>query len=413
MFNRRPTPAPSKPTEVPKPELLCPMCLKHVSRFETSEGADGSSISQCPECKADVPSLYASSSDEFRPATFSVLGFRSHGKSVFLGSLFHELDSAAVADSPKEWPNFSYLALDQAGLEQVRAIQHELEERRLPGSTDRAFFQPTVLRLKNIPRFGSRHLLAYDTSGELLQNHSFLRSHHSGYLSRVPTIMLIVSWKQKQEAERSKIHLDGFITIYRQALAALGTTPRHQDLLVVLSKGDRMLSEPDVPSSVHQFLKPDAASWEDEHFLESGDDAHFDLLDTMSQEVELWLEGQRHFAKFVREARDEFKRVEFCVATATGHEPENNALLYDIAPRGVLSALLWAIRLQTPDPAEKQAHRDVLVRYKGLLESPGLIRYCQQNNKEKLRQKALNRLQIGRGRTLVAKELLLEAHQAG
>lgn len=393
--------------------MLCPMCLKHVSGFNISEGADGSSISQCPECKADVPALYASSSAEFRPATFSVLGFRSHGKSVFLGSLFHELDSAAMADSPKEWLNFSYSSLDQAGLEQVRGIQSELEKRKLPAPTDQAFFQPTVLRLKNIPRFGSRHLLAYDTSGELLQNHAYLRTHHSGYLSRVPTIMLIVSWKQKDEAERTKLHLDGFITIYRQALAALGTTPRHQDLLVVLSKGDRMLNEPDVPLSVHEFLKPDATSLEYGQMLESGDDAYFHLLDTISQEVELWLEGQRHFATFVREARDEFRRVEFCVATATGHEPENNALLYDLAPRGVLSALLWAIRLQTPNPEEDQAHQLTLIRYKKLLESRDLIRFCQQNNKEKLRQKALNRLEVGRGRTLLAKQLLLEAQQVG
>jgi len=405
------SPSASTPVGATKPEMLCPSCLRYVAQFSVAKAADSSSVARCPLCKADVPWLYANNDAGLLPATFSVLGLRSHGKSVFLGSLFHELDSATIADSPKEWPNFSYSALDQAGLEQVRNIQHELEQRNLPAPTDQAFFQPTVLRLRNIPRFGSRHLLAYDTSGELLQNHAWLRGHHDGYLSRVPTIMLIVSWKQKHEAEKSKIHLDGFITIYLEALAALGTSPSEQNLLVVLSKGDRLLTEPDVPLSVLEFLRPDPNAWEQGEVLESGDKKHFILLDRISQEIEIWLEGQRYFAAFVNEARVAFKRVEFCVATATGHEPENNTLRYDIAPRGVLSSLLWAIRLQTPDPAEEQEHRNAIDLYKKALEHPKLISFCRQNNKENERIKALNRLKIGRGRTSLAKELVLSVNQ--
>ena len=384
------------------------MCLKLVDEFAVEEGADGSSVQRCPECDNDVPWLYVSDYEKFPPAVFSVIGFRSHGKSVFLGSLFHELTAAATANSPKEWPHFSYSALDQAGMDQVLEIKRNLEDRKLPAPTLESFFQPAILKMRNLPQFGSRHLLAYDTSGELLQQTARIKSYQKGYISRVSTIVLIVSWKQLDVAEQSKYHLDELITIYREALISLGGDPQQQSLLVVLSKGDRLLGEPGLPERVTEFLKPIAANENGQGVHENGDAAHFARLDTLSQEIELWLEGQRHFSTFVREARAEFHRVEYCVATATGHEAKDNVLPYDIAPRGVLSSLLWTLRLQTPDAQEEQAHKAAVTQAKKLLEHRDYVKFFRQANRDKDRLHALDFLTVGRGRTLPAKKLVLE-----
>lgn len=384
------------------------MCLNFVDEFTIEQGADGSSLQKCLECNNDVPQLYVRDYEKFPPAVFSIIGFRSHGKSVFLGSLFHELTAAATKNSPKEWPHFSYSALDQMGMDQVLEIKRELEERKLPAPTLESFFQPAILRMRDLPKFGSRHLLAYDTSGELLQQTSRIKSYQKGYISRVSTVVLIVSWKQLDVAEQSRYHLDDLITIYREALISLGGDPQQQSLLVVLSKGDRLLGEPGLPERVTEFLKPVASNGNGSSVHENGDAAHFARLDTLSQEIELWLESQPHFSTFVREARAEFHRVEYCVATATGHEANGNVLPYDIAPRGVLSSLLWTLRLQTPDAQEEQAHKTAVAEAKRLLEHKNYVKFFRQANRDKDRLHALEFLTVGRGRTLPAKKLVLE-----
>lgn len=393
---------------LPKSEKLCPLCIKSVE-FQPLKNPDGSITRQCPACGGDVPLLYERDYAKFPPALFSLIGFRSHGKSTFLGSLFHELDSAAMYGSPKEWPDFSYSALDQKGMEHVREMQRQLEDRELPAPTDHAFFKPAILRIKNMPRFGQCQLLAYDTSGEILQNVTMLKSVHTGYISRVPTVMLLVSWRQKDDAEKSPHHLDELLTIYRQALLDLGGDPRQQNLLVVLTKGDRLWDESTVPPILRHFLKPSSNGSTSQNTAalvsEDASDEHWDTLELVSEVTEAWLEQQRKFGNFVREASDEFRRVEYCIATATGSEPENGKLLCDLAPRGVLSAFLWILRLQRPDAKEESLHKKRIDGLTKFLCDRDCVEFFDQQKRGAERLRALKKLSTGRGRLLMAQKL--------
>ena len=385
--------------------MICPMCLEEVEGFEAAKATDSSMVPRCPKCGGDVPTVYINGYAEHPLAVFSLIGFRSHGKSVFLSSLFHEMDSAAVSNPAKEWPEFSYSAVDPDVMLHVREMQRKLENREMPPPTDTAFFKPAILRMKQVPRFGSCHLLAYDTSGESLlavdQMKSFI-----GYVSRVPTVLLLVSWMIRDAAEQPAHHLDELLTIYRQAVLDLGGDPKSQNLLVVLTKGDRLLDEPDIPESIQRFLTPEPHADGDERPHEPGDDEHFERLDMLSQEIELWLEGQRKFGNFVRQAPGEFRRVEYCIVSATGSEPESGKLVCDVAPCGVLSALLWTLKLQFDGQAEEQRHKAVVERYVHILNAAPVVEHFQKHKAEKERQRALRKLSQGRGRTLLARRLV-------
>lgn len=394
MFRRSPPPQP--PEDAPQ-VITCPFCLRPVTEFETVNAVDNSLVSRCPhtDCGSDVPLLYIRDYADFPPLVFSLVGFRSHGKSVFLGSLLHELDKAALYNSPKEWPDFSYSALDQDSMEYVRGMQRQLENRELPSATDQNFFKPAILRMKAVPEFGPCHLLAYDMSGEMLQQVNLLKGCYAGYISRVPTAVLLVTWKQLHEAERSQHHLDELLTIYRQAIVDLGGDSRQQNLVVALTKGDRLLTEPSVPNVVREFLQPTHPVG----VHESGTPGHFKKLDEISEEIEAWLEQQFRFGNFVREARDEFQRVEYCVTTATGWEPdENNRLICDIAPRGVLSVLLWALRLQRSGAQDNAQHPRHVEQIREVLETKALVEFFRGRGDDHLRQEALRRLNTGRDR---------------
>lgn len=401
----------------PRPsKMLCPMCIQWVDAFPVEEAADGSMVPQCPECSSTVPQDYVDAYPQFPPVSFSIIGFRSHGKSVFLGSLFHDLDHACVAHSPKEWPDFSYFAPDEATMRHVREIKEQLEEGHLPDATDQAFFRPAILQMRNVPKFGSCQLLSYDTSGELLQDVSTLKSHHVGYISRVPTILLLVSWKQTEATERAPHGLNELLTIYQQAMRSLGGDLSQQNLLVVLTKGDRLVNEAGLPASVREFLLPSAgAAARAVH--EAGDEEHLERLDEMSEDIEEWFERHPKFSAFAREARDKFRRVEYCAATATGAEPETvktktangqdvevKRLAHDLAPRGVLSTLLWAVRLQRPDPEADRKRQTRVGAASKLLQEERFRSYCGAHGLEAERQRALRKLE--RGRIQAANRLL-------
>lgn len=429
---------------------LCPHCLVEVDDFTQDQGAGGETYYKCPQCNAVVPVGYVRDYQTHPPIVFSLVGFRKQGKTVFLASLIHELDGAATKRAANEWPNFSYASVERDGLRLVRGMQKQLERRKLPDATDKVFKTPAILKMEDVPVYGKCQLLAYDTSGESLREVSELKQY-VGYLYRVPTVVLLVSLGEAegeadQETDDELPHsasLDKFLTIYAQAIAEIALNDqslsgnfhplkkqgqnlhplKKQTLLVVLTKADRLHGDQTVPLTISNFL------WPEQPAPENGSASHFRRLEELSDEIENWLEQDRKFGRFVRQIKKEFREVRYCIISATGSEPVGDQLLDDVEPRGVLSVLLWVMRLQrprTPPPSDEppvkaagqtsgHAVNESGTRWKDylrVLDDPKMVKFCQDKGREPERMVALKQLKDEKQRsTDLAKQLVEDFDQ--
>jgi len=304
--------------------MLCPNCLRNVDAFESQTGVAGNIGLTCPLCGEEVPLRYAREYAEFPPVMFSVIGFRGHGKTVFLSSFLHQLEEAEL-----NWRDFSAAPLDETGLRDIRKRQQELETGQLPDSTRKAFIKPAIIRLQNVPNLGNCHLLLYDTAGEAIENVTEL-SQHYGYISRVPVIVVLVSLKDLTRPNE----LVDFLTVYNQTALGLEGNPKDQSLLVVLTQADKFVDEPGVPDTLRNFLRN-----------EDDMNATKERMEAISESIKAWLSSQRGYLTFVRRAEADFKRVKFCILSATGSEPDGRRLLVNATPRGVMAPMLWVMRL--------------------------------------------------------------------
>jgi len=339
---------------------------------------------------------------EYPPVVFSLIGFRSHGKTVFLSSLLYEFNKASRS-------SFSYTPLDESGMQLVRTKLKELEQGKLPDPTPKVFFEPAILRVEGGKGLGNFHLLIYDTSGESLQQVSELQQY-SSYVSRTPTILLLVSLSELKDATLS---LTDLLTIYIQSVLELNGDPKKQTLVVVLTKGDRLVDTDGVPLAVRRFLEPVDGT---------GDELRPERLEALSVEIESWLERRPDCTNFVRRTRREFRQVKYCVISAIGSEPAQGSTTVVVAPRGVLAPLFWVVhlnRLQGPagpliDRMQQllnKSQQNVILRdYRMALDDSALVAFCRKGLREPERLKALR--DLSQGQTAAAGKLVSDYNRA-
>lgn len=254
-----------------------------------------------------------------------MLGFRGHGKTVYIYSLLFQLDRIG-----SKWTDFSFTPLDELGIDLVKEMRKKLESGDLPDSSPKMFMKPILLRLEGIPQMGSCQMLICDTSGESIERVADQKQFCS-YISQRANLLFIVSLK---DLERPSQMAD-FLASYAQATIELNHHPKEQNLIVVLTKADKYVDDPTMPEEVREFLREKS----------DGSDT-ISQLKKLSSCIEKWLSEQKPFINFVRRARVEFKSVHYCVVSALGSEPEGQKMKVAVSPRGVLGPILLAMDIR-------------------------------------------------------------------
>jgi parallel beta-helix repeat protein len=314
--------------------MRCPFCLTEVTEFAQDVDASNRPVLVCPDAacrEVGVPMLYAQDYEQFPAIPFSIIGLRGHGKTVFLTSLLHEF-----AELGKRWPEFYSAPLDEESFKEVEARLAEMRAGRLPEATRMVFPRAEILRLQHIPRVGGCHLMMFDTSGEAFQTVNGVMSY-ARYVKRSSAVVWLISLENMESPEE----LDRVLTVYLQALAEMNSDARKQELIVVLTKGDLLLTSekvPELPEKAREFLM--------EHELDPRTDSWL-RLDRLSRDLKDWLlEGGYH--QFVNRAEDSFAAVRCCIISAQGADAPNGELTFNLMPRGVLAPLFWLWRQLAP-----------------------------------------------------------------
>ncbi|OPZ85395.1 MAG: hypothetical protein BWY76_01431 [bacterium ADurb.Bin429] len=259
--------------------MLCPFCLQESNDFPSRKVDGKGLVYTCSRCGEAVPLRYVRDYAAYPPVTYSIIGMRGHGKTTYLASLLHELSHVGI-----RWPAFSYLPLDEEGLQLVREKQRSLEAGHLPESTPQVLPRPVILRLEGMTGAVPQcHLLIYDTAGEAFQQVSSLKNFAS-YVTRSHVVVFLVSIT---DLDHPSV-LEDLLIRYVQASLEMDGDPSQQHLLIIFTKADRFAADPRCPEEIINFLlEPDDVALDELMWLE------------ISDKLESWLRGMPHMVNFI------------------------------------------------------------------------------------------------------------------
>jgi len=133
--------------------MLCPFCLEDV-QFK-KERIRQQVIYSCPtpDCPSQddlVPPLYVDNYHQKPPVVVSTIGFRGHGKTVYLDSLFFTFQGVQL---PKVWRKWGFytMCLNQNSLKTVSDGVDALNRGELPPPSPQVFPLPAMVQINGVP----------------------------------------------------------------------------------------------------------------------------------------------------------------------------------------------------------------------------------------------------------------------
>lgn len=308
--------------------MLCPYCLKSISE----------SVIKCShsDCGQEIPPLYKKYYphglfSRKEPIIMSAVGFSGHGKTVYFASLLHVMG----VELTKVWDRFFRQAIDSEGVNMVRQNLQMLERRELPEATRQNFPRPNVQRLANIPGYGDKLLVMYDTSGEAFEEDLRLERYAS-FVTRTKAVMFLISLIDLTEPIATEIHR--LLNVYVQGMARLKAETHDQHLIVVFTKADLLLDRRfrDYEDVVRHL--------NNSSYVELGDIRQYrQQLHTVSNALSDFMHNTLEAREFVHLARESFKSVSYCAISSLGSAPDGNRLRESMRPVRVADPLLWVL----------------------------------------------------------------------
>ena len=169
---------------------LCPYCLEdaHINR---TINEDKTLQFTCRSCNSSIDPLYLKSYKDYPPVVLNVVGFRAHGKTVFLSALFYAF---RLFEMNRYWPKFSYLPVNHASQKLINDNARMLQEGDLPDPTQQIFPEPTMILADGLPfvRNGKATLLIYDAAGESFEAPDEMITY-AGFVKRASTVFFLVN----------------------------------------------------------------------------------------------------------------------------------------------------------------------------------------------------------------------------
>jgi hypothetical protein len=315
--------------------MLCPFCLADLQPRTT--------VCTSSSCQRQLPLEYVTCHSSWwarhhQPAIVSVVGFRGHGKTVYLASLYYVLQNTVV----RAWDAFYRQGLTMKSLKMLYENLSLLKKRKLPDSTQLVFPEPNIDRLYKIPHFGDRTLLVYDPPGEafdLIEDDSLQR--FAGFVKHSKCVLFLISLTDMMSefgsAEGVAGEMDRLLERYNLGMTEMRAPSKAQHLIVVYTKADRPLSDIDFPDEIIKYLEKSEV--ETLHDMRS-------YLSTMKQNssvLKKFTSDVLNAHAFINNAKDHFKDTEFCAVSALGSEPVDGNLAERIAPLRVIDPLLWVL----------------------------------------------------------------------
>ena len=313
--------------------MLCPFCLSQQT-FKAQPRKGSTELQYlCNACHQLVPPAYVKDYQHFPPVVVSAIGFRAHGKTVYLASLFEMLFSPSLA---RRWTDLWHHALNEESQGVVEKNRLCLKEGRLPDATPQNFPIPTIVRISGIPGRRNATLLLYDTSGEAFEKERPLIDY-ARFVTQAKTVMFLIDVHELGDPGRQMHRL---LETYLNGMAALKANTRRQNMLLVLTKADVLCGRLDGKwQDLGDYVRQgELCSWENWQI-------YTHRMRRLSRRLETFVNNELGGALFHNLARNSFARVSYSVVSALGAEPdrETKRLAVGAVPKRVVDPLLWVL----------------------------------------------------------------------
>ncbi len=305
---------------------LCPLCLVW-SNFEQAD-KDGL---HCSDCGTMIPAMYEEGYSKYPPVMVSIIGFRGHGKTVYLSSLFHTLQYASLTNY---WPDFFHQPINQDALDRVFGYADKLEIGKLPDTTSKVLPQPVMLWMNGVAKRWNCTLLCYDTTGEAFKKGSQVKEY-AEFVKWAKTALFLVSLPDlKKEMNNLNIGMSSLLKTYALGMQnELGAKTKDQDLIVVYTKADEILLPDELRGLLLQATLNNLCD----------PDKYRKGMVQISDRLYKFTETELQAKDFLVAARNNFKSVTFSMVSALGTKPVDQTVAVKIRPRRILDPLLWVI----------------------------------------------------------------------
>ena len=273
------------------------------------------------------------------PVVVSVIGFRQHGKTIYLDSLFYAFKQLL----PQHWPGFYTIPLNEECLETVNKGIKGLDRGELPDASPKVFPRPTIVQMRGVPFQPNSTLLCYDTSGEAFEKPTQLVQYAS-FVKRARTVMFLIAVPKLADAAGE---MDKLLNTYLIGMAELDARTPDQHLMVVYTQADEMI--------------PHLTHWPDvQDYLKQGSidklahlPAYIPQMRNVSDRLRDFTRTQLNAHEFLskadaNKANANFKSVSFTIVSALGAKSNGDRLSQQITPRCVLDPLLLGMEKSLP-----------------------------------------------------------------
>ena len=321
--------------------VLCPYCLTEI-RYK-----DEIKICSNSECNTQLPIEYVEDFDKTPPCFAQIIGWSSHGKTVYLQALTAQLMKMGLV-----WrENYEYSAQTEQTLIFARNVKHFMLTGEIPAGTDMEVQDAYIMHLNGMERWGNRALVLRDVAGDYF-NKLQIPIKYTPYLVHVPTTIMFISLPDLKESSKS---IDELLNSYIQTLLnhnkEFYKRPHH--LIVTLSKADLILDE--LSSSIREYLSLDPfdglANPEATAVLSNpvSMDQYIKSLEKISNEIKEWIDNRDVYGHtLIQRASKKNIELRFSIVSSTGTPvPEDKTLKFHVQPTRVLDPFFWTLELQS------------------------------------------------------------------
>jgi len=222
--------------------ILCPGCLLQTQpvRYVTTEGLVSFHCTE-DDCRTRMSRSYVENLKTHAPVSCAVVGFRGHGKTVFLSSALNALRGGDPT-LHGGWRRYHCASTDLGMHRTTMELVNGYRAGEMPPPTERVCPRPIALQLQNMGGFGSRTLIVYDSTGEFVDDPNAMQ-HHALFLSRAESLLLTISIADLDRHDVGTALTD-LLQAYLLAMSAHERwQARSQRLGIVLTKGDLLQSQ--------------------------------------------------------------------------------------------------------------------------------------------------------------------------
>jgi hypothetical protein len=316
----------------------CPFCLT-PQFFNTSTPRPSCSNPSCTQ--KEVPIAYVKDYAQARPVWVHAVGYKSHGKTVFLTTLIDHIEKI-----PYIWSGSHIRILNQSSLDYITQHRRRIANGEMPQQTPNNFPIPILIHMKKMPRWKDRCFIMYDTGGENFAQID-ATAEKAKFIAHANSSILIISLPDLLISPDQRVNY--LFDTYLAALELLETNPNQRDLIITYTKADLIEN---LPPIIHEYLMDDNL-WECVSNLqtlsmsESSTKSYVDTMNFISDKLrEYTISKIEAGLPFIASAESRGFTLKFTINTSLGIAPNReNRITAPPHPRRVIDPLLWTFEL--------------------------------------------------------------------